>query len=167
MKQVARAVLGGVALAAALAGCGGDGGAGGAPATGADAAQASASASASARVTIHVTASERTNGGASMYMMVRAVGQGLLASESYQDAAARLFAAPADETILDSRPVFPGRRADVTVTVPEAEKRSLLLYFFFTDPDGQWRAHVPGPLPAEVFVALGERRIARVERRKR
>ncbi|WP_437774498.1 hypothetical protein [Sorangium sp. So ce1097] len=165
MKRAARAVLGGVALAAALAGCGGDGGAGGAPATGADAAQAQASVS--ARVTIHVTASERTNGGASMYMMVRAVGQGLLASESYQDAAAMLFAAPADETILDSRPVFPGRRADVTVTVPDAEKRSLLLYFFFTDPDGQWRAHVPGPLPAEVFVELGERRIARVERRRR
>ncbi|WP_437629917.1 hypothetical protein [Sorangium sp. So ce854] len=164
MKRAARAVLGGVALAAALAGCGGDGGAGGAPATGADAA---GQAPAPARVTIHVTASERTNRGASMYMMVRAVGQGLLASESYQDAAAMLFAAPADETILDSRPVFPGRRADVTVTVPEAEKRSLLLYFFFTDPDGQWRAHVPGPLPAEVFVELGERRIARVERRRR
>lgn len=164
MKRAARAVLGGVALAAALAGCGGDGGAGGAPATGADAA---GEAPATARVTIHVTASERTNGGASMYMMVRAVGQGLLASESYQDAAAMLFAAPADETILDSRPVFAGRRADVTVTVPEAEKRSLLLYFFFTDPDGQWRAHVPGPLPAEVFVELGERRIARVERRRR
>ncbi|XXY24229.1 hypothetical protein WMF15_28275 [Sorangium sp. So ce233] len=52
----------------------------------------------------------------------------------------------------------------MTVTVPE--KKILLLYFFFTDPDGQWRAHLPGPLPAEVFVELGERRISRVGKRR-
>ncbi|WP_437720397.1 hypothetical protein [Sorangium sp. So ce861] len=163
--RAVRGALGGVALAAAIAGCGGgegDGGAGKGAVTAAD-----AKAAAPARVVIHVTASEETNGGASMYMMVRAVGQGILASESYQDAAARLFAAPADETILDSRPVFPGKHAEVTVSVAEAEKKSLLLYFFFTDPDGQWRAHVPSPLPAEVSVELGERRISRVERRRR
>ncbi|WP_437594398.1 hypothetical protein [Sorangium sp. So ce1000] len=113
---------------------------------------------------IFVDAPSKTNGGAMLYMMVR-TAEGTLATESYQDAAAKLFGSPADKQILSSQPIFPGEK--VTVTIDGGEKSDVVIYFFFTAPEGDWRLPLPKPLPAEVLIELGEHQIERAQVRRR
>ncbi|HTN88146.1 MAG TPA: hypothetical protein VL242_30910 [Sorangium sp.] len=112
-----------------------------------------------------IDAPEKTNNGATLYMMIRVVDDSF-AAESYQDAAAKVFGAERDKQILDSRPIFPGRER-VTVPVEVGEKSDVAIYFFFTAPQGAWRQTLHHPLPAQIDVELGEHAIARVQPHKR
>jgi hypothetical protein len=113
---------------------------------------------------IYVDASAKANSGRVMHLMVRE-GIETLVTETYQDVAAKLFAQPPDPAILDSQPVFPGDK--VSITIKDGENKDIVVYFFFTDPDGEWRVPLQKPLPAEVFIELGERRIERTQARRR
>lgn len=99
-----------------------------------------------------------------LYMMVRVVDD-TFATETYQDAAARLFSAERDKQILDSRPIFPGEK--VTVIVEAAVKSDVAIYFFFTAPQGTWRKILHNPLPEATSVELGEHHIELVSSRPR
>ena len=113
---------------------------------------------------IYVDAPAKANGGTVMHLMVRE-GIETLATETYQEVAAKLFAQPPDPAILDSQPVFPGDK--VSIAIEDGENKDIVVYFFFTDPDGEWRVPLRKPLPAEVFIELGERRIERAQVRRR
>lgn len=109
---------------------------------------------------VQLRSTGRTNGGNTLYVMVRAVDRAT-AAENYQDVAARLFADPPDATVIHSQPVFPGN--PVTLSLDASDKKDLVLYFFFTEPGPSWRLPLPRPLPREVVLDLGERQIERVQ----
>lgn len=114
---------------------------------------------------VYVKSTDQTNDGNTLYMMVRnADGRGI-ATESYQQAAGKLFADPQDPTVVASQPIFPGNTATLTVADPEA--KDVVIYFFFTQPGQSWRVPLRAPLPAEVYIELGQHQIERVQIRKR
>lgn len=114
---------------------------------------------------VYVKSTDQTNNGNTLYMMVRSTDSRGVATESYQDAAAKLFADPPDPSVIATQPIFPGNTA--TVTIPETEEKDVAIYFFFTNPGPSWRVPLRQPLPAEVYVELGQNQIDRVQIRKR
>lgn len=114
---------------------------------------------------IYVRSSERSNDGNTLYAMVRSVDAKVLRSnEAYQEVAAKLFSDPVDESVLESRPIFPGN--PVTFSVGEGGAKNLVVYFLFTSPGQNWRLPLRSPLPSEVYIDLGNNEIERVQMRK-
>lgn len=115
---------------------------------------------------VFVEAPTVVNDGAPMHMMVRAVPDAGT-QETYEEAASKMFVQPQDPSVVLSQPVFPGERA--SLTLPSVEKDDLVIYFFFTRPDPKDGFRVPlrKPLPAEVFIELGEHTVERVQVRRR
>ena len=113
---------------------------------------------------VYVKSTDQTNDGNTLYMMVRATDGRGVATESYQDAAVKLFSDPPDTSVITNQPIFPGNTT--TVTIPETDK-DVAVYFFFTNPTGTWRVPLRQPLPAEVYVELGQHQIERIQIRKR
>ena len=114
---------------------------------------------------VFVKSTQKTNGGNTLYMMVRNVEGKTSVNEQYQEMAAKLFAEPADRSVIVAQPIFPGNTVDVTIS--EADVTQVVLYFFFSQPLSNWRVPLPKPLPAEGYIDLGENEIDRVQIRKR
>lgn len=114
---------------------------------------------------IYVKAAEQTNDGNTLYMMVRSTDGRGVATESYQEAAAKLFSDPPDKSVIATQPIFAG--SQTTVTIPDTEQKDIAIYFFFTNPGPSWRVPLRQPLPAEVYIELGQNQIERVQIRKR
>lgn len=112
---------------------------------------------------VYVRSTSQTNDGNTLYMMVRSTDRAT-ASENYQDVAAKLFAEPPDPSVVSSQPIFPGNAASVTL---EESKKDVVIYFFFTEFGPNWRLPLPKPLPAEVYIDLGQHQIERVQVRRR
>lgn len=121
---------------------------------------------AQAKTSLYVEVPTVVNDGAPMHMMVRTVPDALQ-QETYEEAASLMFVKPQDESVILSQPVFPGEK--ISISLPEVEKNDVVLYFFFTRPDPKDRFRVPlqKPLPAEVFITLGEHSVDRVQLRRR
>ena len=114
---------------------------------------------------IYVRSNERSNDGNTLYAMVRSVdAKTIRSNEVYYDVASKLFADPADASVLESRPIFPGN--PVTFNVSEGDAKEIVVYFLFTNPGQNWRLPLRAPLPAEVYVDLGDNEIERVQMRK-
>jgi len=114
---------------------------------------------------IYVRSSERSNSGNTLYALVRSVdAKTIRSNEVYYDVASKLFADPADASVLESRPIFPGN--PVTFSVNEGDAKDIVLYFLFTNPGQNWRLPLRSPLPSEVYVDLGDNEIERVQMRK-
>lgn len=109
---------------------------------------------------------ESTNEGSPLHMMIRAIPDSL-EQETYEQAAAKMFVQPPDESIVATQPVFPGERA--AISLPDVGKSDVVLYFFFTTPDPKdgFRVPIRRPIPAEIFVVLGEHKVDRVQVRRR
>ncbi|HEU4412952.1 MAG TPA: hypothetical protein VFS43_47360 [Polyangiaceae bacterium] len=119
-------------------------------------------APAAATAVLHVRSTPQTNGGRTLYVMVREADAKSI-TLGYDDAAAKLFADPPDPAVLASRPIFPGAAAELPL---EGEgKKDLVVYFFFTEPGPRWRLPLRRPLPKAVYVDLGALQIEKVERR--
>jgi hypothetical protein len=114
---------------------------------------------------IYVRSTDTTNDGNTLYMMVRGVDGRGVATETYQEAAAKLFADPSDPAVVATQPIFPGNQATVTLEDPEA--KDVAIYFFFTQPGQSWRVPLRKPLPAEIYIELGQHQIERIQIRKR
>jgi len=121
-----------------------------------------------AQTTTHVFVEAPTtvNEGAPMHMMVRAIPDALT-QETYEEVAAKMFVQPQDASVVLTQPVFPGERT--SLTLPDVEKNDVVIYFFFTTPEPKDGFRVPlrKPLPAEVFIELGEHKVERVQVRQR
>ena len=114
---------------------------------------------------IYVRSSERSNAGNTLYALVRSVdAKTIRSSEVYHDVAGKLFADPADASVLESRPIFPGN--PVTFSVREGDAKDIVVYFLFTNPGQNWRLPLRSPLPSEVYVDLGDNEIERVQMRR-
>jgi hypothetical protein len=114
---------------------------------------------------IYVRSTDRSNDGNTLYAMLRSVDTKTIRSnEIYHDVAAKLFADPADASVVESRPIFPGN--PVTFNVSEGDATNLVVYFLFTRPGQNWRLPLRSPLPSEVYVDLGDNEIERVQLRK-
>jgi len=115
---------------------------------------------------IYVKSTDATNNGNTLYMMVRSVDGRAMGSESYQDSVAKLFADPPDASVVATQPIFPGNTATITLDDNSGGK-DVAIYFFFTSPGPSWRVPLRKPLPAEVYIDLGQHQIERVQIRKR
>lgn len=114
---------------------------------------------------IYVRSTDRSNDGNTLYAMLRSVdAKTIRSNEIYHDVAAKLFADPADSSVVESRPIFPGN--PVTFNVSEGDATNLVVYFLFTRPGQNWRLPLRSPLPSEVYVDLGDNEIERVQMRK-
>lgn len=113
-----------------------------------------------------VDAPETANDGSPLHMMIRAIPDSL-EQETYEQAAAKMFQQPPDESIVATQPIFPGERS--AISLPDVGKGDIVIYFFFTVPEPKdgFRVPIRRPIPAEVFVMLGERRVERVQVRRR
>lgn len=118
------------------------------------------------KTNVYVEVPQNVNGGAPMHMMVRAIPDAIQ-QETYEEAASLMFIKPQDDSVVLTQPVFPGER--FSLALPDVEKNDVVLYFFFTHPDPKDRFRVPlqKPLPAEVFITLGEQAVDRVQMRRR
>lgn len=114
---------------------------------------------------VYVKSTDQTNAGNTLYMMARSVDAKTVATERYQEAAAKLFASPKDPTIVSSQPVFPGNT--VHLTLDGEDTKDVVLYFFFTSPGSNWRVPLRRPLPSEVYIDLGQNQVERVQVKKR
>ncbi len=114
---------------------------------------------------IHVESRKDTNGGEPLYMVVRSSDGKSFVTERYQDAAAKLFTRGQDPETLVQEPIFPGR--PFTAMIEDADKKDLVVYFFFTKPGNNWRVPLRRPLPAEAVIDLGANDIQKVQVRKR
>ena len=114
---------------------------------------------------IYVQSTEKTNHGNTLYVVVRAVDGKTIGTESYGDVAANVFTDPMDKSVIRREPIFPGNT--MTLTIDDPGSRDIVLYFFFTDPGQNWRVPLHQPIPAEVYVDLGEHQVERVQIRKR
>jgi hypothetical protein len=114
---------------------------------------------------IYVKSTDRTNDGNTLYMMVRTLDGRNISTESYQDAVAKLFTDAPDPSVVTSQPLFPGNT--VTVKIDDPDAKDVAVYFFFTQPGNNWRVPLRKPLPAEVYIDLGQHQIERVQVRKR
>ena len=114
---------------------------------------------------IHVESRKDTNAGEPLYMVIRSTDGKSFVTERYQDAAAKLFTRGQDPDVLVQEPIFPGR--PYTVTIEDADKKDLVVYFFFTKPGNNWRVPLRRPLPAEAAIDLGSNDIQKVQVRKR
>lgn len=113
---------------------------------------------------LYVKSTAQTNEGNTLYMMVRAADQ-VASPQNYQEMAAKLFTQEPDERVISTQPIFPGNTA--TVTIAEADKQDIIVYFFFSDPGKNWLLPLRRPLPAEVYIELGQRQIERVQVRRK
>ena len=114
---------------------------------------------------IYVKSTEATNDGKTLYALVRRVDAKTMNSEGYQEISSKVFSEPADPSIVASRPIFPGN--PLTFTIDEGEATDLVVYFLFTSPGLNWRLPLHAPLPAEVYIDVGQNQIERVQLRKR
>jgi hypothetical protein len=114
---------------------------------------------------IYVESRKETNGGEPLYMVVRSSDGKSFVTERYQDAAAKLFTRGQDPDVIAQEPIFPGR--PFTLTIEDADKKDLVVYFFFTKPGNNWRVPLRRPLPAEAAIDLGANDIQKVQVRKR
>jgi hypothetical protein len=111
---------------------------------------------------LHVRSTARTNGGKTLYVMVREADAKAV-TLGYEEAASKLFADPPDPAVVASGPVFPGN--DATLALEGEGKKDLVVYFFFTEPGPRWRLPLRRPLPPAVYVDLGALQIEKIERR--
>lgn len=114
---------------------------------------------------IYVKSTAQSNDGKTLYALVRGADAKTVSNERYQDVSAKVFSDPPDPSVLVSRPIFPGN--PVTFTVQEGDAKELVIYFLFTNPGLNWRLPLHAPLPAEVYIDIGQNQIERVQMRKR
>jgi intracellular growth IglE-like protein len=111
---------------------------------------------------LHVRSTPKTNGGKTLYVMVREADAKSI-TLGYDEAAAKLFADPPDPAVVASRPLFPG--TELALPLEGDGKKDLVVYFFFTEPSTRWRLPLRKPLPSAVYVDLGVFQIEKVQRR--
>ncbi|GIW70589.1 MAG: hypothetical protein KatS3mg102_0131 [Planctomycetota bacterium] len=108
---------------------------------------------ASGRATLRIEAAAQTNDGRPLYMVLRAVDGAEFVTETYEDIAARVFAAPPDPSIIRADVVYPGMVRAIAFDPPE--RKPIGVYFLFTEPGDRWKTMLQQPLPSTVEIRLG------------
>jgi hypothetical protein len=104
---------------------------------------------------IEVQAPSNVNGGRPIYMLVRAIDPTTFTADSYHAVAAKVTAT--DDSVLRTEVIYPGTTPRFELTEPA--KGQVAVYFFFTNPGGDWKMLLDKPLPKTVSVKLSKDRI--------
>lgn len=115
----------------------------------------------SSELSVAVTSLGETNGGRPFYAVVRSVDQGTHFTDTYESIAGKVFANPADPSVLGAEVIYPG--VDAKLVVPRPEGASVGIYFLFTTPGERWKVHKAQPLTSSVEVELGPAGVVRFE----
>ena len=109
-------------------------------------------------MTIYVDAAEGTNEGQPFYAVVREIDDAAYVTEAYETVASKVFATPADPTVLKSVVIYPGSDAVIELeNKPNGKKVGV--YFLFSRPDERWKMSRAQPLPDSIEVELEGSRI--------
>ena len=112
--------------------------------------------------TIQITTTADTNLGKPLHMMVRVADEQTAISEPYATVASRVFLVEPDPTVVEVAVIIPGAK-DVPIEFSPEDDKDIVIYFFFTNPEGQrWFVPIKAPIPEEIRVELGEHSIRRV-----
>ncbi|QFY41267.1 hypothetical protein F6R98_00430 [Candidatus Methylospira mobilis] len=103
--------------------------------------------------TLDVSAEYQANGGHLFYFLARAVNEKQFLLDNYQDVAAKVFASPADASVLGVFSMTPGERRQFSVHPPA--QGDLALYFLFNEPGTQWKKQLSTPLKNKYSVSIG------------
>jgi|JI6StandDraft_1071083.scaffolds.fasta_scaffold98289_2 hypothetical protein len=101
---------------------------------------------------IELATTRATNGGAPLYLLVRAVDTKQYATQTYSKVA-DLLEAP-DASVVRTQLLYPGRSYRFYMRPPA--KESVGMYFLFAAPGGPWSVLLPQPLPLSVHLSLGD-----------
>jgi len=115
------------------------------------------------RIEVEVESTAITNDGLPFYMVVRTADEKTFLTESYQTVADKVFASPAEPSIITSEVIFPGSEKSVEFKRPEDENAELAIYFFFSKPGDRWKAMVSKPLPGCIAIQLEGSEIKELE----
>ena len=116
---------------------------------------------ASSGTSLTVTSKEETNGGRPFYAVVRSVDEATHLTDTYEAIAAKVFANPADASVLATQVIYPG--VEATVSVEPSETLSLGVYFLFTNPGEHWKVLKHQPLPSSLEIDLGVSDVASID----
>jgi hypothetical protein len=111
--------------------------------------------------TLVFTSKKETNGGRPFYSVVRSVDQATHLTDTYEAIAAKIFARPADSSVLLAKVIYPGIETEMTVDCPGALQ--LGVYFLFTEPGERWKMLKVQPLPSSVEIDLGTNDIVTID----
>ena len=109
-------------------------------------------------VSIYVDAASGTNDGQPFYAVVRSIDEAAFVTDAYETVAAKVFASPADQTVVRSAVIYPG----VNQVIELKEKptgKTLAVYFLFTKPSERWKTSRSQPLPDSIEIKLEDSKI--------
>lgn len=109
-------------------------------------------------MTIYVDAAPGTNDGQPFFALVRQVDEAAFVTEPYETVAAKVFAVPADESVLKSAVIYPGATHAIELE-QKPNGKPLAVYFLFSKPDEKWKISRAQPLPDSIEVELDGNRI--------
>src|SRR5438477_8807040 len=112
----------------------------------------------STKLTLRVRASPDANAGQPFYMVVRSTEQAAYVTESYESVAAKVFATPADPSVMRAIVIHPGQTKKLTFDKPE-QAQALGIYFLFTKPGERWKTARSAPLPSSVDIEVAANQI--------
>lgn len=111
---------------------------------------------------ILVTTTADTNKGKPMHMMIRLADEQTAISEPYATVADRVYLVEPDPSVVEVAVVIPGTK-DIPISFSLEEEKDIVVYFFFTNPEGQrWFVPIKAPIPEEIYIELGDNSIRRV-----
>src|SRR5277367_6483286 len=97
----------------------------------------------STKCDVVVESTPDTNNGKPFYAVVRNVEQATFVVDTYETVSGLVFAEPPDKTVLSSTVIYPGLKAKLTFTKPEAVP--IGVYFLFTQPGERWKVSKAPP----------------------
>ncbi len=111
----------------------------------------------SSTMTIRIAPAPETNDGLPFYAVVRTVEQAAYVTDTYDAVASRVFANPADPSVVRTEVIYPGVEKEIEVEKPKA--LPLGIYFLFTNPGERWKTSVRQPVPDSVEIELAKNEI--------
>lgn len=111
-----------------------------------------------------ISASDDTNKGTPVYLVVRKVDGQTFLAEHYGAVAQKVFQNTPDKSILQRQIIFPGQTEVLKIEKPE--DGNLGVYVLFSQPGENWRIPLQAPFPDEVIISLGIHQIRRVQIRR-
>jgi hypothetical protein len=108
----------------------------------------------SSEMTVIVESDPKVNDGRSLYVLARRVERSTWEAEreTPELIGRKVFANPADPTVIASKPLMPGSPFEMKVKKPEDVP--VALYFFFTKESEKWTVFFEIPIPDDVEVIL-------------
>jgi hypothetical protein len=105
-----------------------------------------------AKMSVKVDAKPDANGGQPFYMVVRQAEEAQYVTEDYGVIASKVFATPADPSVIKSEVIYPGATKSLSFEKPK--DKPVAIYFLFTKPGDRWKTARPQPLPSSVDIEL-------------